>query len=161
MRSKPLLFFFLLVGCTHSVYRLDVDQPQQQRIEQELTKSCGDSCEIEKCWSEKQDVLVCTVNFSFFSDYHKSKVLTDVSKRLHADQLQVGFCGQDTFATSMAGAFVFGLVAGALGGGSTPTGGGGPSGGVAAMAHPPPNFANDQASIEQACSSVPVEDLAL
>lgn len=148
-----LLSLVLFISCTHTVHSLDVDTQKKEQIENELLWTCGENCEIEKCWSETSTTHVCDVKFSFVTDWSKKDVLIKTSKALSAKGLDVGFCGYDSAGTQVASIFLGVLGAGVAAGA---TGGGGgslsPSGGsnmnVISVA------SNDV--MKEACSSTPV-----
>lgn len=159
--SYLFLVIFFLSGCanSHLVHRLDVEQNVMDSITEEIVANCGSHCEVKTCWQENKDVVVCKVEFSFVRDFDKMKILEASSASLAKKNLQVGFCGQDSFGTSMAAAFVGGMAGGVLShstGGSTQSGA--LVGGIGASSGGSEKVFMSKELVQKACGSIPVVD---
>lgn len=115
MKLATLLSLVLLItACSHSVHNLEVEPKLLSAISDETKIKCGKKCELQKCWWETPNFLVCDVAFSFVTDQSKFKILESTSKDLEKKDIFVGFCGRDSLGTSLTAAFIGGLVIVAL-----------------------------------------------
>src|SRR5204863_144918 len=99
-RMRKFLFIILslcLVSCTHAVFQADVGPSSFNTIAANLEKHCQENCELEKCWKENPDMMVCDVQFSFTTDYTQRVLLVSASQDLKQKGLNVGFCSASDF----------------------------------------------------------------
>jgi hypothetical protein len=154
-----LILMISLSGCTHAIYKLEVEPDVISSVHQTIGGYCGSSCEVEACWYETEQLVVCNVYFSFVTDSSQIEVLLKSSEALAAQKIQAGFCGKDTLGTIMVAAFIGGLIGGAIdrgiGGGHY----GGSTGGAIGVgfggSHDTEAIYKDREVIKRACGSDP------
>ena len=154
LRKSLFLFFIFTVACSHEVYRLDVDSDLHQEVTRELFAECGENCQMQNCWMETKDLVVCNVEFDFTSNSSQIGILQQASEDLQMAGLDIGFCGRDSASTKL----VFAFLGGATGAVSSHFGGNGAF--TAAMISASAGGAHEsQDRFFEACSSPPIEGM--
>lgn len=109
------LSLFILCCCTHDVYNMNVKKTTHAAIENELKANCEKECEIDICWWENKNLVVCKINISALGGIDTRKVLEKTASRLAQENMLVGFCGQESAAPALVGAVVGGMIGGITG----------------------------------------------
>lgn len=94
---------------------MDVKKTIHASIESELNANCGNKCEIDICWWENKNLVVCNINISALSEIETRKVLEKTSNQLAQKNMSVGFCGHESAAPGLAMAVVGGVIGGMTG----------------------------------------------
>src|SRR4051812_9152330 len=67
----------LQVGCVHTVHSLHVEDAKRALVDDEVRKRCSpELCSVKWCWMETEDIVFCTVEFSFVTAGHQREILS-------------------------------------------------------------------------------------
>ncbi len=94
---------------------MDVKKATHASIENELKANCGNECEIDICWWENKNLVVCNINISALGGIDTPKVLQKTAWQLAQKSMTVGFCSHESAAPAMVGALVVGMIGGITG----------------------------------------------
>ncbi|MBP9707335.1 MAG: hypothetical protein KBD78_06790 [Oligoflexales bacterium] len=106
--SIPFCIILIFVaGCKHYIHSSTVEDVKRNMVEVELHKHCDpNSCSVRRCWMEMEDVVFCIVEFSFFWEWDKEKIISKMADSLHMQGLKNGLCGKNSIGTRVSLAFL-------------------------------------------------------
>lgn len=106
-RLAVVLAVLTVEACVHYVYNPVAAAPDTSAIKAEVRRECGNQrCEVERCWNETAELVVCDIGFSFSSPLNREDALRHIHEHLKKRGLEVGFCGEDALGSGLASAML-------------------------------------------------------